>query len=184
MSIFTLNCGSSSVKYSIFDTREHDFTCRGLVERVGMGQGSLRQQYAGRETRIDHDCRDHAAAVGLVLEVLTASNDSPVADKGAIRAVGHRVVHGGEEFAKSALVTPEMLKTVERLAELAPLHNPPNLAGIHAAGELLPGIPHVAVFDTAFHQGMPEEAYIYPLPYEWYEKYGIRRYGFHGTSHL
>ncbi|HUU01864.1 MAG TPA: acetate kinase [Myxococcota bacterium] len=178
MSILTLNCGSSSVKYSLFDTRGHDFTCRGLVERVGMGKSFLRQQYAGRETRIDRDCRDHAAAVGLVLDILTTGEDSP------IRAVGHRVVHGGEEFAASALVTPEMLSTVERVAELAPLHNPPNLAGIRAAGALLPGIPQVAVFDTAFHQRMPPEAYIYPLPYEWYEKYGIRRYGFHGTSHL
>jgi len=161
MTVLTLNCGSSSVKYSVFDTQNQAFSCRGVVERVG-----------------EKDCPDHTAAVGLVLKTLT---DGEVPK---IRAVGHRVVHGGEKFKTSARVTPELIRVVEEVAELAPLHNPPNLAGIRAAQKFLPDVPHVAVFDTAFHQTMEPSAFVYPLPYEWYEKYGIRRYGFHGTSHL
>jgi len=158
MSILTLNCGSSSVKYSVYDEDKKEFVRRGVIERVG-----------------GKDCPDHTAAVERVLKIVSGEN---------LRAVGHRVVHGGEKFKKSARVTPELIRTVEEVAELAPLHNPPNLAGIRAAQELLPGVPHVAVFDTAFHQTMEPAAFVYPLPYEWYEKYGIRRYGFHGTSHL
>ncbi|MBW1808123.1 MAG: acetate kinase [Deltaproteobacteria bacterium] len=184
MSILTLNCGSSSLKYSVFDTVQGTFICRGLVERIGDRGSRLTQHYAQNETCLERDCPDHSAAVQLVLGVLTEDHDSPLADMNSIKAVGHRVVHGGEKFARSAKVTQELIRAVEQVAELAPLHNPPNLAGIRAAQELLPDIEHVAVFDTAFHQSMPPEAYIYPLPYEWYEKYGIRRYGFHGTSHL
>jgi len=158
MSVLTLNCGSSSVKYSVYDEDRREFVRRGVIERVG-----------------GKDCPDHTAAVKRVLKIVANEN---------VRAVGHRVVHGGEKFKKSARVTPELIKTVEAVAELAPLHNPPNLAGIRAAQELLPDVPHVAVFDTAFHQTMEPPAFVYPLPYEWYEKYGIRRYGFHGTSHL
>jgi acetate kinase len=158
MSVLTLNCGSSSVKYSVYDEDRREFVRRGVIERVG-----------------GPDCPDHTVAVERVLQAVTTEN---------IRAVGHRVVHGGEKFKKSARVTPELIRAVEEVAELAPLHNPPNLAGIRAAQKLLPGVPHVAVFDTAFHQTMEPAAFVYPLPYEWYEKYGIRRYGFHGTSHL
>ena len=158
MSVLTLNCGSSSVKYSVYDQERKKFVSRGKIERVGGA-----------------DCPDHTVAVERVLKSVSRED---------IRAVGHRVVHGGEKFKKSARVTPELIKAVEEVAELAPLHNPPNLAGIRAAQKLLPGVPHVAVFDTAFHQTMEPAAFVYPLPYEWYEKYGIRRYGFHGTSHL
>ncbi|MBN2495183.1 MAG: acetate kinase [Deltaproteobacteria bacterium] len=184
MSILTLNCGSSSVKYSVYDPEPKSFVCRGIVERVGLSGSFLRQQHGQAESRIERDCADHSAAVQLVLEVLTTGDSSPVRDVASIRAVGHRTVHGGEKFARSARVTPELVKTLDALSSLAPLHNPPNLAGIRAAQALLPDIPHVAVFDTAFHQTMPPEAYLYPLPYEWYERHGIRRYGFHGTSHL
>jgi acetate kinase len=158
MSVLTLNCGSSSVKYSVYDEEQKKFVSRGVIERVG-----------------GPDCPDHTVAVERVLKTVSKEN---------IRAVGHRVVHGGEKFKKSARVTPELIRAVEEVAELAPLHNPPNLAGIRAAQKLLPDVPHVAVFDTAFHQTMEPAAFVYPLPYEWYEKYGIRRYGFHGTSHL
>ncbi len=158
MSVLTLNCGSSSVKYSVYDQERREFVSRGVIERVG-----------------GKDCPDHTAAVKRVLKDVPKEN---------IRAVGHRVVHGGENFKRSARVTPELIATVEEVAELAPLHNPPNLAGIRAARKLLPDVPHVAVFDTAFHQTMEPPAFVYPLPYRWYEKYGIRRYGFHGTSHL
>jgi acetate kinase len=175
MSVLTLNCGSSSVKYSVYDEDHKAFVCRGVVERVGQKGGRLKHRDGEQERITEQDCPDHAAAVELVLKILPQEN---------IRAVGHRVVHGGEKFSKSARVTPELIRVVEEVAELAPLHNPPNLAGIRAAQKLLPEVPHVAVFDTAFHQTMEPPAFVYPLPYEWYGKYGIRRYGFHGTSHL
>jgi acetate kinase len=182
MSVLTLNCGSSSVKYAVFD--EQELVCRGIVERVGGDGSRLKHLQDEKETLVERPCPDHTRAVRLVLEVLTKGDDSPLHDMTAIEAVGHRVVHGGEKFACSARITDDLLQAVEEVAELAPLHNPPNLAGIRAARNLLPDIVHVAVFDTAFHQTMPPEAFVYPLPYEWYEKYGIRRYGFHGTSHL
>jgi acetate kinase len=184
MSILTLNCGSSSVKYAVYDPISKAFSCRGLVDRVGQPGSVLKHKQNGTESQVARDCADHAQAVGLVLEVLTQGANPPLKDKSLIRAVGHRVVHGGEKFARSAKITEEMLSVVEQLSLLAPLHNPPNLAGIRAAQRLLPGIPHVAVFDTAFHQAMEPAAYLYPLPYRWYEGFGIRRYGFHGTSHL
>ena len=184
MSILTLNCGSSSVKFSVFDSKQGDFICRGLVERVGSEESFLKLKQGERELRLEEACPDHTAAVGLVLRVLTEGADSPVPDLANLRAVGHRTVHGGEKFAGSAKVTPQLINALEELSVLAPLHNPPNLSGIRAAQSLLPNIPHVAVFDTAFHQSMEPEAYLYPLPYEWYEGHGVRRYGFHGTSHL
>ena len=184
MSILTLNCGSSSVKYSVWDPDTGAFTCRGIVERVGTDRTKLTHKAGDQRQVIERGCADHTAAVQLVIEVLTEGDDSPLADLAAIRAVGHRVVHGGEAFARSAQVTPELIAAVEDVAALAPLHNPPNLSGIKAAQGLLPDVPHVAVFDTAFHQTMEPSAYTYALPREWYEKYGVRRYGFHGTSHL
>lgn len=184
MSVLTLNCGSSSVKYSVWEPGTGAFTCRGIVERVGTAESKLTHKAGDARREITRGCADHTAAVGLVIEVLTVGDDSPLADLSAIEAVGHRVVHGGEAFARSAEVTPELIAAVEKVASLAPLHNPPNLAGIRAAQALLPGVPHVAVFDTAFHQTMAPEAYTYALPKAWYEEYGVRRYGFHGTSHL
>ncbi len=184
MSILTLNCGSSSVKFSVYSPKDGDLFCRGLVERVGSDESILKLTHGEKETRIEQACADHTEAVALVLKILTDGDDSPVADLAAIQAVGHRTVHGGDKFANSARVTPELIKTLEELSALAPLHNPPNLAGIRAAQALLPDIPHVAVFDTAFHQTLEPEAYLYPVPYAWYKKHGIRRYGFHGTSHL
>jgi acetate kinase len=184
MSVLTFNCGSSSVKYSVFDDQERAFVCRGIVERVGASGSRLKHHHGEKDLTLEEDCPDHTSAVRLVLKVLTEGDDSVLADMTVIQAVGHRVVHGGERFASSARITDSLIRAVEEVAELAPLHNPPNLAGIRAAKNLLPDIPHVAVFDTAFHQTMPRDAYLYALPYEWYEKYGIRRYGFHGTSHL
>jgi acetate kinase len=184
MSILTLNCGSSSVKYAVWPPGLDRVLCRGLVERVGAENSRLIHQQGDQRRSLERACPDHTAAVGLVLEVLTEGDTAPLADAGAIDAVGHRVVHGGEAFARSARVTPELLGAVERMVELAPLHNPPNLAGMRAVAALLPEVAQVAVFDTAFHQSMPPAAYTYALPHEWYERYGIRRYGFHGTSHL
>jgi len=184
MSILTLNCGSSSVKYSVWDPDSGAFACRGIVERVGTEASELTHEAGAQSEKIARGCPDHTAAVRLVVEVLTEGDDSALADLAAIRAVGHRVVHGGEAFARSARITPELIAAVEEVAALAPLHNPPNLAGIRAAQSLLPDVAQVAVFDTAFHQTMAPAAYTYALPREWYEKYGVRRYGFHGTSHL
>ncbi len=184
MSVLTLNCGSSSVKYSVWEPDTGAFTCRGIVERVGTDASKLTHKAGDARRVVERACGDHTAAVGLVIEVLTEGDDSPLSDLGAIEAVGHRVVHGGEAFACSARVTPELIAAVDKVAALAPLHNPPNLAGIRAAQALLPDVPHVAVFDTAFHQTMAPEAYTYALPKQWYGEYGVRRYGFHGTSHL
>ncbi len=184
MSVLTLNCGSSSVKYSVYDPARRAFLARGGVERVGGADSFLKEKRGARELRLEEATPDHVAAVRLVLRALGEGEDAPVRDPRAIRAVGHRAVHGGERFAQSALVTDELVRTLEELSVLAPLHNPPNLAGIRAAQALLPGVPQVAVFDTAFHQSMPREAFLYALPMAWYEKHGIRRYGFHGTSHL
>ena len=185
MLILTLNCGSSSVKYALYDTTATSFVCQGIVERIGISGGFIRHKIEGDlEVRIERNCPDHTEAVSFVFEILTTGDGAVVSDKTRIAAVGHRVVHGGEKFAHSARITTELIQAVEAVAELAPLHNPPNLAGIRAAQAVLPGAVHVAVFDTAFHQTMPPEAYIYPLPYDWYKDYGIRRYGFHGTSHL
>ncbi len=184
MSVLTLNCGSSSVKYSLYQPESASFLCRGIVERVAQEGAVLKHRQGGQESRAERPCPDHGAAVAWVLEVLTQGTGAALADLSALRAVGHRVVHGGERFARSARISPEMLAAVEELSSLAPLHNPPNLAGIRAALSLLPGVPQVAVFDTAFHQSLPPEAYVYPLPYDWYQRLHIRRYGFHGTSHL
>ncbi|MFH1542033.1 MAG: acetate kinase [bacterium] len=155
MVILALNCGSSSVKYKLFDRTKKEVIGEGVVERIGEGEHP-----------------DHKTALKAILK-----------DLPKISAVGHRVVHGGEKFKKSVLITDKVLKAIRDLSDLAPLHNPPNIIGIEAAMEVLPKVSHVAVFDTAFHQTMPEEAYLYAVPYEWYEKYGVRRYGFHGSSH-
>lgn len=185
MDILALNCGSSSVKYQLFDWDKKVVVAKGMVERVVIGDSFILHEVPGRETyREDSDCPDHKTAVDLILRTLTSPGHGVLTDIKQIAAVGHRVVHGGERFTKSVLIDEDVLSAVTEVQHLAPLHNPPNIAGIEGAMAVLPGVPQIAIFDTAFHQTMPEHAYLYPLPYEWYEKYGVRRYGFHGTSHL
>jgi len=185
MKILALNCGSSSVKYQLYYWEEHKVIAKGIVERVGIGDSFIVHEVPGRDTyRDEYECHDHNTAINLIVDTLD-SGDTAVIDKITdISAVGHRVVHGGEKFAKSVMLDDDVIKAIEEVQHLAPLHNPPNLAGIKAAKSVLPDVPHVAIFDTAFHQTMPDYAYTYAVPYEWYENYGVRRYGFHGTSHL
>ncbi len=185
MDILAINCGSSSLKYQLFDWEKKEVIAKGLVERVTIGGSFIVHEVPGREKfRKEFDCPNHTVAMDLVTKTLLDPEVGVLKDINQIAAVGHRVVHGGEKFTCSVRIDDNVLKAVREVAHLAPLHNPPNIAGIEAAQAVLPNVPHIAIFDTAFHQTMPEEAYIYPLPYEWYEKHGIRRYGFHGTSHL
>lgn len=185
MIILCLNCGSSSAKYRVYDWDNKTTLATGIVERVTVGGSFCVHEIPGKEQiKIQHDCKDHKEAIKLVIDTLTNSEYGVIKDLSSITAVGHRVVHGGEKFAKSVVITPEVLNTFKELADLAPLHNPPNILGIEAAQELMPKIPHMAIMDTAWHQTMPKHVYTYALPYEWYEKYGVRRYGFHGTSFL
>ncbi|ADD69651.1 acetate kinase [Denitrovibrio acetiphilus DSM 12809] len=185
MDILALNCGSSSVKYQLYDWENRRVIAKGVVERIGIGDSFIVHEADGKNTfRDEYECHDHATAVSLIVRTLTTGEYKVMDSMEQISAVGHRVVHGGDKFASSVLLTPEIIKTIEDVQHLAPLHNPPNLAGIRAAQKVMPNVPHVAIFDTAFHQTMPQAAYIYPVPYEWYEDYGVRRYGFHGTSHL
>jgi len=166
------------------ETDKREWLVKGIVERVTVGGYFIKFEKNGKKVQIPHECPDHIEAIRLIVDTLTEGEHKIMDDIRAIKAVGHRVVHGAEKFASSARINDEMLRTIEECAVLAPLHNPPNIQGIKAAMQVLPDIPHVAVFDTAFHQTMPEYAYMYPLPREWYEKYRVRRYGFHGTSHL
>lgn len=185
MKILALNCGSSSVKYQLFDWENKSVVAKGIVERVGIGDSFIVHEVPGRETyRNEYECHDHNTAINLVLNTLVSKEYGVIENLNEISAIGHRVVHGGEKFKSSVLINDEVIKAIEDVQHLAPLHNPPNLAGIRAAKEILPKVPHVAIFDTAFHQTMPKHAYVYAVPYEWYEEYGVRRYGFHGTSHL
>src|SRR6266568_3900641 len=185
MDILALNCGSSSVKYQLFDWSRKEVVAKGMVERVIVGDSFIMHEVPGRETyRCESDCPDHQVAIDLIIKTLTDPEHGVLKDIRQISAVGHRVVHGGEKFTRSVMIDEKVLNAVKEVQHLAPLHNPPNISGIEAAQAVLPDVPHVAIFDTAFHQTMPEYAYIYPLPYEWYEKYRVRRYGFHGTSHL
>lgn len=185
MDILALNCGSSSVKYQLFDWDRREVVAKGMVERVIIGDSFIMHEVPGRETyRLEHDCPDHQVAIDLIIRTLTDPVHGVLPDINQISAVGHRVVHGGEQFTCSVMIDEQVLDAVKEVQHLAPLHNPPNISGIEAAQAVLPNVPHVAIFDTAFHQTMPEHAYIYPVPYEWYEKHGVRRYGFHGTSHL
>ncbi|HEY6873986.1 MAG TPA: acetate kinase [Geobacteraceae bacterium] len=185
MDILALNCGSSSVKYQLFDWSKKEVIAKGMVERVIVGDSFIIHEVPGRETyREESECPDHQVAIDLIIKTLTDPTHGVLKDINQISAVGHRVVHGGEKFTKSVMIDEQVLDAVKEVQHLAPLHNPPNIAGIEAAQALLPTVPHVAIFDTAFHQTMPEHAYLYPVPYEWYEVHGVRRYGFHGTSHL
>lgn len=184
MKILTLNCRSFFISYQLLEWADRSVLARGIVDRVELGDSFLTLERPDRPLqRIDTDCPDHRAAIDLILRTLTDPGQGLLAGSGELAAVGHRVVHGGETFARSTFITDQVVEAVHEMEDLAPLHNPPNVTGIRAARELLPAVPQVAVFDTAFHQTMPEFAYIYPLPYEWYERYGIRRYGFHGAAH-
>ncbi|MDO5147590.1 MAG: acetate kinase [Eubacteriales bacterium] len=183
MKVLVINCGSSSLKYQVIDSDTEHVLAKGLCERIGI-DGKMTYQPAGKDKiKYDSPMPAHRQAVELVLKQLTDPETGVLSSVDEIDAVGHRMVHGGEKFACSTLLTDEVLKTVESFNDLAPLHNPPTLVGVEACKELMPSVPMVGVFDTAFHQTMPPEAYIYGLPYEYYEKYGVRRYGFHGTSH-
>ena len=184
MIVFVVNCGSSSLKYQLLDMDNESVMAKGLVERIGLpGARLIHKLPNGRKTTVEADIHDHRIAIKLVISVLTDENYGVIDSMEAIDAVGHRVVHGGELFAESCLINDKVLKGILECADLAPLHNPPNILGIEACANVLPGVPQVAVFDTAFHQTMPDYAYIYGLPYDAYEKYRVRRYGFHGTSH-
>ncbi|EGW38627.1 acetate kinase [Desulfosporosinus sp. OT] len=184
MKILVVNCGSSSLKYQLIDMTTKDTVGIGLVERIGLEGAVLTHRTAsGDKEVITTEIPNHTVAIELVLKALVSPTYGAVKDLKEIAAVGHRVVHGGENFAKSALIDDAVMQAIQDCIEIAPLHNPPNIAGIEACQKLMPGIPQVAVFDTAFHQTMPDYAYLYGLTYELYEKYKIRRYGFHGTSH-
>lgn len=185
MIIMALNCGSSSVKYQLFDWEKKELVAKGMVERVIVGDSYIEHDVPGRETFKDnHDCPNHQAAIDLIIRTVTDPAVGVLKEVGEISAVGHRVVHGGDKFTCSVIIDDQVIDVLKEMSQLAPLHNPPNIEGIRAAKTLLPDVTHVGIFDTAFHQTMPEHAYIYPLPYEWYEKHRVRRYGFHGTSHL
>ncbi len=185
MKIISLNCGSSSVKYMAYDWENRRVLARGIIERVKVGGSFCVHEVPGRpKVRVERDCPDHEDAIGLIEEMLVHPQHGVLQSLAEITAVGHRVVHGGEKFARSVLITEEILQTFKDLSDLAPLHNPPNVQGIEAARKLMPGIPHIAVMDTAWHQTMLPPQYLYAVPYEWYQRYGIRRYGFHGTSLL
>ena len=183
MNILVINCGSSSLKFQLINSESEEVLAKGLCERIGI-DGSLTYQPAGGEkVKSDKAMPTHTEAIQFVIDALTDPETGVVKSLDEIGAVGHRVVHGGEKFASSVVITDEVKKAIEECNDLAPLHNPANLIGINACQELMPGTPMVAVFDTAFHQTMPEKAYMYGLPYEYYDKYKVRRYGFHGTSH-
>ncbi|HLS52690.1 MAG TPA: acetate kinase, partial [Tissierellaceae bacterium] len=184
MNILVINCGSSSLKYQLIDMDGEHVLGKGLVERIGIEGSIIKHKTTGKdEVEIKEDMKDHKRALELVLDVIVGEENGAIGSMDEISAVGHRVVHGGEEFSESAIINDQVMETIEECIALAPLHNPPNIMGIEACKELMPNVPMVAVFDTAFHQTIPMENYIYPLPYEFYEKHQIRRYGFHGTSH-
>ncbi|WP_026771071.1 acetate kinase [Sediminibacillus sp. JSM 1682029] len=179
--ILAINAGSSSLKFQLIEMPEETVIAKGLVERIGIENSVFTLEAAGEKDETTTDIPDHEQAVKMLLDKLTASGVIQSLDE--IEGVGHRVVHGGERFSDSVKITDEVIREIEEVSDLAPLHNPANLTGIRAFREILPEVPAVAVFDTAFHQTMPEQSYLYSLPYEYYEKYGIRKYGFHGTSH-
>ncbi|MCL2415621.1 MAG: acetate kinase, partial [Defluviitaleaceae bacterium] len=185
MKILVLNCGSSSLKYQLIDMTNETALAKGLVERINIEGSRLEHIKTGMDKKVEilTDIPNHNVAVKLVMEALMDANHGVIKNADEVAAVGHRVVHGGEMFSSSVIITDEVKKTIADCAQLAPLHNPPNLIGIEAAEQLLPNAPQVAVFDTAFHQTMPIKAFLYAIPYKFYDKYKIRRYGFHGTSH-
>ena len=185
MNILVINCGSSSLKYQFIDMKDESVLAKGLVERIGIEGSVLKHERTGMDKEtIKQSIPDHNVALKLVIDALMNEKYGAIKDLSEINAVGHRVVHGGEAFACSVVIDEKVKKSLEDCIDLAPLHNPPNLVGINACEKILPNVPMVAVFDTAFHQTMPSSSYLYALPYEYYTKHKIRRYGFHGTSHL
>ena len=183
MKVLVINCGSSSLKYQLIDSETESVLAKGLCERIGI-DGALTHQPAGKDKiKSTPAMPDHKTAIGIVIDQLTDKENGVVESLDEIGAVGHRIVHGGEKFTKSCLITDEVIKEVEECSVFAPLHNPAGLIGVRACQELMPGLPMVAVFDTAFHQTMPEKAFLYGIPRKYYDEDGIRRYGFHGTSH-
>ncbi len=184
MKILVLNCGSSSIKYALYNMDDRSVMTSGGAERVGLDGAFVKVKLAnGEKKQIMHDIPEHTEGVKFIFSLLTDPEIGVIKDLKEIDAVGHRMVHGGEKFNKSVVLDDEVLKVFEECSDLAPLHNPANLKGVKAVSELMPGLPQVGVFDTAFHQTMPKKAYMYAIPYELYDKYAIRRYGFHGTSH-
>ena len=185
MDILTLNCGSSSVKYQIYNWEKHEVLGKGIVERISLEDSFIVHQTMGKdEYKKEYPCPTHKEAIELIIKTVADPDIGAIENINEIKAVGHRVVHGGERFAKSVIIDDQVKKTIDSLKQLAPLHNPANLMGIEGAEEVLPDVPHCGILDTAWHQTMPEKAFLYALPYEWYEKYNVRRYGFHGTSFL
>ena len=184
MNILVINCGSSSLKYQLIDSESEAVLAKGLCERIGIAGSAITHQAGeGDKIKTEIDMTDHTKAVAAVIDKLTDPEVGVVSSLDEIGAVGHRIVHGGENFASSVIITDEVVEAIEKCNDLAPLHNPANLIGINSCKKIMPNVPMVAVFDTAFHQTMPKKAYLYGLPYEYYEKYKVRRYGFHGTSH-
>lgn len=184
MKVLVLNCGSSSIKYQLFDMTDTSVLTKGLVDKIGMNGASLtNHRDDGDEVRLEGEIIDHQQGIEYVLGVITSEKHGSIKEIEEIKAVGHRVVHGAEKFKSSVYITDEVIEQMENCVELAPLHNPPNLKGVYAMKALLPDVPQCGVFDTAFHQTMPDYAYMYALPYSLYKKYGVRRYGFHGASH-
>ena len=183
MKILVLNCGSSSIKYALYDMDDKRVITSGGIEKIGLPDSFLKLKYNGQKVQIDRPIEEHTAGVQFIFEVLTTGEYAVLESLDELDAVGHRMVHGGEKFNQSVLLTPEVMTVFEACNDLAPLHNPANIKGVNAVKALLPDIPQVGVFDTAFHQTMPDYAYMYALPYDLYQQYGVRRYGFHGTSH-
>lgn len=186
MKVLVLNCGSSSLKYQLIDMENEEVLCKGLVERIGIDGSILKHEKEGLDGKhvVEQPMKDHKDAIGHVLSAVVDPTVGAVKEMKEIDAVGHRIVHGGEKFASSAVLTDEVIAAIEDCSDLAPLHNPANLMGVEACKAILPDVPMVGVFDTAFHQTMPEKSFMYGLPHELYKKHGVRRYGFHGTSHL
>ena len=184
MNVLVINCGSSSLKYQLINADSEEVLAKGLCERIGIDGGMHTYQPKGSDKiKSNVDMPDHTKAVRLVLDALTDEKTGVIKSLSEIDAVGHRIVHGGEKFSKSVIIDDEVLEAIKECNDLAPLHNPANLIGVNSCKELMPNVPMVAVFDTAFHQTMPPKAYLYGIPYEYYKKYKVRRYGFHGTSH-
>jgi acetate kinase len=184
MKILVINCGSSSIKYQLYSLTDSRILAKGIVEKIGMKGSFLKhEKESGQKVMFKGEILDHNIGIEYILGVLSSAKHGCISSLNEINAVGHRVVHGGEQFSESVLITDEVIQVLEKFIELAPLHNPPNLKGIYALKSLIPGIPQVAVFDTAFHHTMPQHAFMYAIPYALYKKYAIRRYGFHGTSH-
>lgn len=184
MKVLVINAGSSSIKYQLIDMTDETLLAKGQCDRIGIEGGNFKQEnHKGDKFKVEVQIADHAAGIRLIVDALTSKEHGVISSMSEINAVGHRVVHGGEKFSGSVVINDDIIKALEECSELSPLHNPANLTGIHACTEIIGDIPQVGVFDTGFHQSMPDYAYIYPIPYEYYEKYKLRRYGFHGTSH-